>query len=75
MKSLQVVTPVGVMNVEVVHQYRGYGRDTVAKTKDGRYIKACFDYKQEVFKLEEEYNPRYWSEDMVFRFNGVGGIK
>ena len=75
MKSLQVVTPKGVVTVDVVYQYRGYGRDTVAKTKDGRYIKACFDYKQEVFKLVEDYNPHYWSEDMVFRFNGIGGRK
>ena len=75
MKSLQVVTPKGVLTVDVVYQHRFYGRDTLAKTKDGKYIKACFDYSKECFKLEEEYNPRYWSEDMVFRFNGVGGIK
>jgi hypothetical protein len=64
-----------VEEVEIIHQHQWYGRDAVVKTKDGSYAKACFDYKDECFKLQEEYNPRYWDVQMIFRFNGVGGIK
>jgi len=72
MKTLQVKTRKGFEEMEILRQHRFYGRDTVAVTKDGRYIKAVYCYKEMMFKVYEEYDPRYWTKGMIFRYNGLG---